>query len=148
MKKVIILFFLLVAVAVFGQNNTPPPGLTNKPIEQLTSFLNKPVPEGFSRMDRESYRQTGEIEKGILLQKGLIVENGSVKAVAFVWQSDDFEKMVTIVGGLWNLLDQYKLGYPVAEDKIQTMFIYNNRTIILKGIEQAGRTYTFIFSIY
>jgi hypothetical protein len=98
-------------------------------------------------MDFNTYRQTGEIEDGLLIQRGLLTEDGIVKGVSVVWQANNFEKLAKIVGELYTLLDQY--GYNIIkEENDQTILLINGYTIMLRKIAQTGRIYTFVLSLY
>ena len=141
-RSVFVAVFSVMALSAFAI----PRGLTDKPVEQLASLLNKPVPEGFTRMSREAYYQTGDIVDGLLLQKGLAVENGLVRLVTFVWQSNDYEKMLRLAGELYDLLDQYDLT--VMQEGDRSIYTVDGHTLILDSVQQEGRTYAFSLGLH
>jgi hypothetical protein len=126
-----------------------PNGLSTKPVEQLSAYLGKPVPEdkGFVRSDYNAYRLPGEIQNNLLIQKGLITENGLVLGVIVVWQTPDPEKLLTLIGQLHDLLDQYKYTI-LKEEKNLTSLLINDRIVDLIGVKEAGRTFYFTLSLY
>ena len=127
-------------------------GLGDRPIQELSYFLRKPVPNDFKRMDVgdefDSYIQTGNIQNNLLLQKGLIArKNGIVAAISYVWQSTDYEKMVLLRGDIIDKLEKEGVGRPSWNGSDQTIWFYRGFQIQLSTIGASFDKYPLKLSI-
>ena len=127
-------------------------GLGDKPIQELSSFLKKPVPENFKRLDvgdyYDQYYQEGDIRNNLLLQKGLITHNGIIEAVSYLWQSTDYEKIVQLRGDIIDKLEKEGVGRPAWSGSDQTIWFFSGFQIQLSTIGYSSDKYPMTLSIH
>jgi hypothetical protein len=83
-----VVVLMVLAAAVFAQD---PQNVIGNLVNKLTSFLGKPVPSGFTRIERETYENED-------MGTALFTENNIVAMSAFVTSFPTFDEAVEVNG--------------------------------------------------
>ena len=120
---------------------TIPRGLESRPMEQLISYFDKPVPQGFRHHVENTYADYGEFIDEIIMQIYIHTKDGMVNRVSYSWRGDDYESIVNIREQLETLFGQYNMGIPFEKNSTWVRWMYNDYKFSIIEIKQIKISY-------
>ena len=124
MKKVLcVICFITISFSIFAL----PPGLTDKPIDQLMGYIGKPVPSDFTTRNKgQSYNKDfGDGNTGYYVT--LVPLKDLINSVVFVWYTKDAPKRDAIWKEIVDLMNSQKLeSVPTSKDT-ELKWKYNDK---------------------